>query len=186
MTLEAFRGEGTADAGPLTSTFRYRVAMASVALFATIAIGSVATGGTFGFTFAQRWNLFAPAPPSAVLDLYLIVRYDDGTVAAPYNLSDAVRREQVAHRFAPPQLVRVVTKVAQSIEHEGASPSERARLRRVLSATVNRDAHVTSVRAVLLRTAVRAFTDRRAHGPDRIFDSGWMPVQRDVAELNLR
>src|SRR4051812_7925432 len=112
MIRRPFSGERTAKAVPLTRTREVRTAVAIVAVFATIATAHV-LGGTPAGPFTQRWNLFAPAPPSAVLDTYLVVRYDDGTVSQPFDLSEAVRDEQVAHRFAPPSLVRPVTKVAQ-------------------------------------------------------------------------
>src|SRR3954469_35777 len=112
MIREVFADERTADAAPLIRTRERRAALAIVAVFATI-VSASAFAGLHSGPFQQRWNLFAPAPPSATLDLYLIVRYDDGHVGIPRDLSGAVRREQTAHRFDAPRLVRVVTKLGQ-------------------------------------------------------------------------
>jgi hypothetical protein len=164
--------EGTASRGPL---IRRRVGMTIVAIFATIVSADVAAGmvGHRGVTekiagpFAQRWNLFAPVPPSANLDLYVVTRDASGHVSRPVDVSKLMRRAQVSHRFDAPRLSRVFTKLAQSLE-SGAyrrartnAPPSRAELdgvRRALSAVTSN--HVASLRGIVIRTTVRTFAQR--------------------------
>lgn len=69
--------------------------------------------------FAQRWNLFAPNPPSANLYTFLIVRYWDGSgtrTTEPADLSTAVRENSREQWWASPKLVRVVTRINVAFE----------------------------------------------------------------------
>src|SRR4029079_13626265 len=73
-------------------------------------------------------------------------------------------------------LVRVVTKLAQGFERSAyrqargidkrTPPDDVERFRRVLSALIDEDAHVVSVRGIVIRTAVRSF-ERRDEKPTR-------------------
>jgi hypothetical protein len=69
--------------------------------------------------FAQRWNLFAPAPPTANLATYMLVRYEQGGVLRTsrlIDLSSEVRNATTSRRWAPPRIVRVVTKYNVAFE----------------------------------------------------------------------
>ena len=71
--------------------------------------------------FAQRWNLFAPAPPTANLSTLMLVRYTlHGVVHTSQlvDLSAKVRRASTWRPWAPPRLVRVVSKYNVAFEEQ--------------------------------------------------------------------
>ena len=198
----------------------------------------------------QRWNLFAPDPPSANLATFLVVRYRDASgirISEPADLSSAARRASRSSPWAPPKLVRVVTKLNVAFEAHAYADARSARAgrvdtsrelpdtfvreverrrarsvavdRRLLSAAAPRvvpaTAEVLGVRGLVVRTAVNPFSHRHVapvvarpklidpealpallsrdvlmdvSGQQKapsalIFDSGWLPYERDVESL---
>jgi hypothetical protein len=132
----------------------------------------------------QRWNLFAPDPPSANLHTFLLVRSVDGSVSAPIALSAAVRENARSQRLFAPKLVRVVTKLNVALEEHVDHPSPKLleEYRRMLSGAALGlpGPRIASVRGVLERTPVGDSESR-----ELLFDSGWMPFARDVEPMGV-
>ena len=134
--------------------------------------------------FAQRWNLFAPDPPSANMNTFVIARYRTAStlrITDPVDVSSAVRANSRSQRLAPPKLVRVVTKLNVALEAHAYSQAravvagddvprrpdkQLAAYRRLLSSAarsvVPAGAEIVSVRGVLVRTPVSPFERRDA------------------------
>ena len=135
--------------------------------------------------FEQRWNLFAPDPPSANLSTHLWMDTGDRTIG-PIDLSKAVKDDARSHRFNASKLVRVVTKLNVALEEDPRREVVEW-YRRMLSGAAWAFDGVISVRGVLVATPVRSFDDRhrQPREPTVLYDSGWMPFASDVEPMEL-
>ncbi len=116
---------------PLDAKVRGRVGIVLICVFVLIVVAQLvpespwnALDGSDNIgrsALGQRWNLFAPSPPSANLATFVVVRYRDASgvrTSQPDDLSTAVRRVSVSSRWTPPKLVRVVTKLNVAFERQ--------------------------------------------------------------------
>jgi hypothetical protein len=79
--------------------------------------------------FSQRWNLFAPVPPSANAATFMLVRYRmRGVVETSrlVDLSSAVRRVAVSSRWLPPRMVAPLTSFNVAFEKQAYSDAKEA------------------------------------------------------------
>ncbi|MEX2394363.1 MAG: DUF5819 family protein [Actinomycetota bacterium] len=145
--------------------------------------------------FAQRWNLFAPNPPAANLSTHVEAGYrdDDDTrhVTPPFDLSRAVREEQVGSRLAPPRLARVVSKFNASLSSD-RPPLPPDAYRRLLCSVaaqlVPSGAEIERVRGVVIRTWTQPFTERHEVPQIRretAYDTGWLLFESGVEPFDV-
>lgn len=189
--------------GPLART-RIGVAIVAAFIAATIAMNAPSwlndPGSIERHPLEQRWNLFAPDPPSANLTTLLLVRSRNGRgpdEVRSIDLSAAVRDNSRSQRLHAPKLVRVVTKLNVALEdvvEDGEAVRDHPELlesyRRMLSAAAVDAAgsRVVSVRGLVVRGAVRPFHHRsvRSIDPEELlYDSGWMDFSSDVEPMKV-